>query len=199
MQRGAPARPRRNRRPSLWHCQVGGPPDTLAFVPITETADLVRLARAATRDLFAKQAPRFVLVGPRTRAFEIAFRTDDVPFQPGKVMPRDFHLYAIAKSAGNPYAERISVGRARNCDVALRHSSVSKLHAHFRVEDSSVLLIDNNSRNGTRVDDRVLTPELRERVGSGSRIAFGSFGTLLLDAFALFDFLHGGVKTTGGG
>src|SRR5262245_27832586 len=44
-----------------------------------------------------------------------------------------WEILPVAKAAGNPYPDRISIGRARNCDVVMRDPTVSKLHAHFRV------------------------------------------------------------------
>lgn len=41
----------------------------------------------------------------------------------------------VAKSERNPFAGRISLGRAANNDVTVVHPSVSKLHAHFLVPD----------------------------------------------------------------
>ena len=39
----------------------------------------------------------------------------------------------LTKAEGGAFAERISVGRALNCDVVIRDESVSKLHAYFRI------------------------------------------------------------------
>lgn len=85
---------------------------------------------------------------------------------------------AIEKRPGNPFPERIGVGRARNCDVALRYASISKLHAHFHLVDERVVrLTDNDSVNGTFVNG--------VRVGSsGADLAPGAsirFGVLTLE------------------
>ena len=48
---------------------------------------------------------------------------------------------------------RISIGRARNKDIVLRHSSVSKFHAWFEADDSENLhLCDAGSTNLTHVN-----------------------------------------------
>jgi pSer/pThr/pTyr-binding forkhead associated (FHA) protein len=62
-------------------------------------------------------------------------------------------IVVLTKAAGNPFPERISIGRAPNCDVVIRDSSISKLHGHFRdVRVDSAVFTDAKSSNGTRVD-----------------------------------------------
>jgi hypothetical protein len=91
----------------------------------------------------------------------------------------------VAKAAGNPYPERIAVGRARNCDVVLRDSSISKLHAHFRRSGARLELIDNDSKNGTWVNGTRLRPEKPTSLAVGDTIQFGSLNTHFLDAAEL--------------
>ena len=59
----------------------------------------------------------------------------------------------LRKAPGNPFPERISVGRAPNCDIVFRDPSVSKLHGHFRdVGADSAVFMDAKSANGTRLN-----------------------------------------------
>ncbi len=83
------------------------------------------------------------------------------------------------------------MGRTRNCDVVLRHPSVSKLHAHFRRnEQGQLVLVDNGSQNGTRVNGKVLSESEPQEVAVGDVIQFGRLTTSLLDAAALFDLVR---------
>ena len=52
----------------------------------------------------------------------------------------------------NPWTDRISVGRARNNDIFIRDSSVSKLHCYFTTMNRELTLHDAGSRNGTMVN-----------------------------------------------
>src|SRR5207248_6732728 len=80
----------------------------------------------------------------------------------------------VSKAPGNPYPERISVGRARNCDVVMRDPSVSKLHAHMRLREAGKLdLIDLESQNGTRINGRALAPHTPEWVAAGDELRCG--------------------------
>lgn len=78
------------------------------------------------------------------------------------------------------YMERISVGRARNQDVVLRHPSVSKFHAWFQRSDRGQWSVaDAGSKNGTRINQdesskRELTP-----VSPGDIVRFGSVETIV--------------------
>jgi hypothetical protein len=72
------------------------------------------------------------------------------------------------------YAERISVGRARNKDIVLRHASVSKFHAWLEVDAKGNLQVaDAGSKNGTRVGTKDLTPRELVRVSPGETMRFG--------------------------
>jgi hypothetical protein len=99
-------------------------------------------------------------------------------------------IIPIVKAEGNPYPERISVGRARNCDIVFRDASISKLHAHFRVLGGDVTrleVVDHGSHNGTRVNGQRIAPSTPTPVQSGTAIVFGRLSTKILDAGALHD------------
>ena len=109
---------------------------------------------------------------------------------------KQFRVFAITKSADNPWAGRISVGRARNNDIALAHKSVSKLHAHFLTGSESdteaeLQLSDAGSRNGTKVNGDRLESGSAASTQPGDEITFGAVTVKHMDATALYDFLHG--------
>jgi hypothetical protein len=164
-----------------------------------DTADLVTLAQAKSLDQFVSALPNVFLVlsSDGSDSSSISFRTitAPMPVRPAEVVtqPRGFELEVVevAKAPGNPYPDRISLGRARNCDVVIRDPSVSKLHAHFRVGERRTLdLIDYGSQNGTRVNGKALVPNDPVRVQPGDKIVFGRVAATLQDAARLYETLH---------
>jgi hypothetical protein len=103
---------------------------------------------------------------------------------------RDFQVSAVRKRRGNPFPDRISVGRARNCDVVLRYSYVSKLHAHFLLGNpeltmeaqTQITLVDQKSHNGSAVNGHPLEAGRPVPVENGDEIVLGSLRLRLMNA-----------------
>ena len=94
------------------------------------------------------------------------------------------------RGIGKPFAHRISVGRARNNDIVLRHSSVSKFHAWFEIGGHGEMRVaDARSSNGTLLNDDSLGRELAIAT-EGDIIKFGSIVTTLCSAPTLWEALH---------
>ena len=84
-----------------------------------------------------------------------------------------YQAFALVKAVHNPWPDRISIGRARNNDVVLADSSVSKLHLHLvRSPDGSFAVQDSGSRNGTQVAG------VRARPGEIIPLKFGDLLTI---------------------
>lgn len=90
------------------------------------------------------------------------------------------------------FLERISVGRARNHDVVLRHRSVSKFHAWFEYDTEGRLFVrDAESKNYTFVDGQKVLSTKTE-VSSGSRVKFGSVECVVAGAEDIWACIHAG-------
>jgi hypothetical protein len=90
-------------------------------------------------------------------------------------------------NADTAYMERISIGRALNKDIVLRHASVSKFHGWFEVDEMGGLHVaDAGSKNSTRVNGKQLVARELPRVGPGDQDRFGSVDTLLCAPQTLF-------------
>jgi hypothetical protein len=157
-------------------------------------ADLIRTS--TKEDFTARFASLFLMISARFAELEdeAGFNTmvEDVP-SGGKrksSAQRRLDIVEIAKAKGNPYPDRISVGRARNCDVVLRDPSVSKLHAHFRIKGTAYELVDLKSQNGTCVNGKPLGADEPEAVSSGDVLLFGSVSARLVNAALLYDLLR---------
>jgi len=132
----------------------------------------------------------------RFAGFHLAIALGEVPVELGfRTVVASSHVPAtdalsevvtIAKALGNPYPDRVSVGRARNCDIVARHPSVSKLHACFSMrDDRPVALLDLGSNNGTLLNGRRLTPQVAEPIQVGDMVHFGRVAATIVDATAL--------------
>jgi hypothetical protein len=175
--------------------------------------DLVALRREAgtvSREQFAERYPRLYLVVLQGRDEEvpIGFRTlvgrrDELEATDGAdplALDGDggsggiAAVLALEKALGNPYPNQLSVGRARNCDVVVRHASVSKLHAHFLLPTAelgsrALQLVDRGSGNGTSVNGSRLVAETPRTVAPGDVIRFGGVRCTLLPGDRLYDLL----------
>lgn len=156
------------------------------------------LARSLGRDGFLARQLCWVLlkhagagtalVDPKFDYHTVAIR-NELP-RVADPYPDEWRLADILKRPGNPFPERIGVGRATNCDVVLRLPFVSKLHAHFiGVEQGTMRIADNRSANGTTVAGRTLAPGEAVEVRSGDWIGFGPLRLQLLDPADLYDAL----------
>lgn len=95
------------------------------------------------------------------------------------------------EKAGKAFSERISVGRARNNNLVLRHGSVSKFHAWFRCdEDGAFYVGDAGSRNGTIVNGEPLVSSAPVGLYSGDVIQFGSIEAVFCPAEVLWEALR---------
>jgi hypothetical protein len=134
--------------------------------------------------------------GLHTAPQQLEFRTHVQavgPRGPLQVKARELDevlILPLRKAETNPFPDRISVGRAPNCDLVIRAPSVSKLHAHFReVTVDSAVLTDAKSSNGTRLDGVALSAGVAVVVAERSYVSFGRVRLQLLSASGLYDLL----------
>lgn len=161
-----------------------------------DAEDIVELARVLSRDRFVAQVPNLLLVisdispDSQPMGFQTVAASPSAHRRPPPRGPA-MEVLEVAKAKGNPYPDQISVGRTRNCDVVLRHRSVSKLHAHFRRDPGGRLrLVDNGSQNGTRINGTLLKEGEQPLVSAGDVLHFGHLTVTLTDAAGLFDMLR---------
>ncbi len=153
---------------------------------------LTALASSLTREQFVARSPgTFLAVLSSTEGVMMGFRTEIVRVVSLPRPSAPLAVYALVKADGNPYPDRISVGRARNCDIVLRAPSVSKLHAHFQVRRGGAYdLVDLGSHNGSRVNGVRIAPQMPEPVASGDVVQFGDVAVQMVDASGLYGLLR---------
>lgn len=149
------------------------------------------------RPTFIAEHAGFHLLKPPTAydAESLGFETvqasgDD----PSLIIPSSQHWQAVKidKRPGNPYPDRVSVGRALNCDLVLRFPVVSKLHAHFSLGNCGELqLTDLGSSNGTWCNGLRLKSGRAMTVVMGDLLSFGGVHCEVMDASGLYELVSG--------
>jgi len=140
------------------------------------------LVKRPTAGAGGASAPAGAAISYKTQHIGEAELIDDATFA-GR-----WWVAPIRKRPGNPFPDRVSLGRAPNCDVVLRASFVSKLHAHFPLDHGHELrLCDQRSANGTSVNGRELIAGVATVVRSGDRLRFGAVELELMDAGSIYD------------
>jgi hypothetical protein len=163
---------------------------------MVDRTELLALARTHARSEFAGRATGHYLVIetalPGQEHSSFSTQMFAAPRRPTLSPPgrSATEVLAIAKAAGNPYPDRVSVGRTRNCDVHLSHPTVSKLHAQFKLVAASLELVDAGSHNGTRLNGRILEPHRPVPVTTGDLVRFGNVVARVLDGAGLYDLLR---------
>ncbi len=110
----------------------------------------------------------------------------------GKRLARSAHelvIFRVRKRADGPFRNCISVGRTGHCDISIADGQISKMHAYFERDEASGdhFVIDAGSRNGTKVNGRLLSQNQRHALHYGDRVEFGNFCFEFIDAGQLHD------------
>lgn len=84
-------------------------------------------------------------------------------------------------------AQPYRVGRSRELEMVLAHTSVSKFHAQIVVNDGQAILTDLYSKNGTRLNGQPLESGGHRQLKSGDEIAFGDVVVRYFEPGELYD------------
>jgi FHA domain len=130
---------------------------------------------------------------PRARASESERVRREDPAALWRLLEKHPHFaVAVRKRADSDalFMGRISLGRARNKDLVLRHSSISKFHAWFEADESENLFVcDAGSTNLTHLNGKPLEARARTAVDPGDALRFGSIETVVCSPAALWNCL----------
>jgi hypothetical protein len=161
------------------------------------TADYFELAHSLSRSAFAarlrgcfllKRAQPDAGIDSSPNRFGFATVTAKIEFDP---FARDWQIVPVDKRPGNPFPEKVSVGRATNCDIVLRVPFVSKVHAHIlRSGNDAFALQDNRPSNLTFHNQEQLAPGEKRSLEIGDLIGFGQLEFEFVDALRLHDILQ---------
>jgi hypothetical protein len=140
---------------------------TVSGERLKPTHDALGFATVLESSFSAAQALRNE--APRTRRYDATTLETQLVRTPHFVAP-----LRKRPTAGKPFVNRISVGRAHNNDIVLRHSSVSKFHAWLECDEDHVFYVgDAKSKNGTKVNGSSVAGSTLVKLEAGDEIRFG--------------------------
>jgi pSer/pThr/pTyr-binding forkhead associated (FHA) protein len=129
---------------------------------------VARAIRAVVLDVFGPRAER-----RKPRAARGAARPVPraAPPRPSRRPPREVVVTDEGGKRTVPLKDSLTVGRAATCDLVLRDTYVSNVHARIFSRDGAVWLEDLGSTNGTYINrSRVAVPTA---IGPGDEVRMG--------------------------
>jgi hypothetical protein len=154
-------------------------PPNIATRPLTE---LVEELQEKGEEVFryAHLHPFLVLLqSPADEPYEPHVKTvDGGPDGPAglKVSKEELakeYAVLLTKSPRNSYEAKITVGRARNNDIVIRSSKISKIHSVFhKTDEGGYQIEDMGSVNGTAVNGKAIKKDQAVALADGDVISF---------------------------
>lgn len=154
----------------------------MLFSLVVDSLDsYLELAKPADPAGFIARCPALFLVKAPSRTntkpgpdAEISFHTSHA-IQVSDPYPNEYRLSPIQKNPQNPFPDRMTLGRAPNCDVVVRMPSVSKVHAHLAFTRKGTLLLKPaRTSNLTRHNGRLLDDDSEVEIAPGDNISLGA-------------------------
>ncbi len=97
---------------------------------------------------------------------------------------------AVKKREGNLYADRVSIGRATNCDIVLRVPFISKVQAHILcTPDGTYSVRAHSTASPTLLNGRRIDANSVSVLRVGDSLALGSMSFEFTDAQRLYEVL----------
>ncbi len=167
-----------------------------------EVTEYLRKARGMSAETFRQLHPHHFLYkhpkqvpdpGLSQPDIDFATRTLSLNYDP---LPQAAQLVPVKKNPDNPFPDRLTIGRATNCDVVIRLAFVSKVHAHLIVAGDTLTLRDNRASNFTFHNHRRLEPGSSRSVQLGDILSFGALDLELVDSLRLYEILRSNARAT---
>lgn len=143
--------------------------------------------QTATRELSATMGGEAVARAGMLRAGAFAEQTSER--MPLGLARSSCFVVPICKRSEVSFLHHVSVGRARNHDIVLRHRSVSKFHAWIELSSDARLFVkdcessNHTYVNGTKVSDK-------QEVRPGDTLRFGSVEARVCTSEGLWRLFH---------
>jgi pSer/pThr/pTyr-binding forkhead associated (FHA) protein len=140
-------------------------------------AEFVRQHAGLSKERFLERVrePHFLLFFQKKEAGdpgETPFLTTKIDLRGALAAESRPFLVPVRKGQGNAFGMMITIGRAANNDVVIKHPSVSKFHAYLRQNGERWSLFDANALNGTAIDGKRLAAETAYPLVEGKVVHF---------------------------
>ena len=154
------------------------------------------------RDEFLAAAAPAALVRYRTEEDPEAAMTtltldeqtvDESTLPIGKELPDgavEIEVYPLAKKPGASFADKITIGRTSNNDVAINDHSVSRLHAYVRLDGKRWVVADAGSKNGSWLRGHTLEPRKEQPLITRAVLRIGEVDLTFYLAQDLYEVLR---------
>lgn len=103
----------------------------------------------------------------------------------------DLHIFPLSKKPGASFPDRITIGRTHNNDVVIADTSVSRLHAYVRRDNTGWILADAGSKNGSWLRGEALQPRREKPLPSRALLKLGDVDLTFYTASDLYAALGG--------
>jgi len=103
----------------------------------------------------------------------------------------ELELFPLVKKPGASFADRITIGRTHNNDIAIVDHSVSRLHAYVRKAAAGWVVADAGSKNGSWLRGAPLEARREQPLLSRAILRLGEVDLTFYDANDLFEALGG--------
>ncbi len=100
-----------------------------------------------------------------------------------------FLVIPILKREGNPFPQRVGVGRTKGTDITLADREISKYQGYFSSANDCWYFTDGGSSNGTFIRGERLVPMVSTQINDGEELGFGSKKYLFRTAEGFCDFV----------
>ncbi len=111
------------------------------------------------------------------------------------LLTADSDVYFVRSPGAGSVWQGIYLGRDEDaCDIVIDHPRISRKHAVFERDPNTggYILVDNHSRNGTRIERLKLSPGRGRALCSGMHIDFGGVAFQFLSSADMFLTVFGG-------
>lgn len=164
-----------------------------SYLALARSATLPEFVLRSSEAFLLKRPGAQPVLLPESSSIQFETRAVTLDFDP---FAAEWRVAQVKKREGNPFPERISVGRAPNCDVVIRLPSISKVHAHVLIDGGRYSLADAGASNSTYVNRTKLENKVAVPLRFGDTVSLGPIKFEFVDAKGLYQILRNELAAT---